>query len=66
MLKSWIYNGSKKLWFQQEVSKSRTMDPNVAPVPQKKINTLWGRETQKSGFWTIILFDIEDYTNLTK
>jgi hypothetical protein len=36
MLKSRIYNGSKKLWFQQEVPKSRTMDANVAPAPQNK------------------------------
>jgi len=39
MLKPWIYNGSEKLWFQQEVSESRTMDPNVAPTPQKKIQS---------------------------
>jgi hypothetical protein len=39
MLKPWIYNGSEKLWFQQEVSKSRTMDPNVAPAQQKKIQS---------------------------
>ena len=39
MLESRIHNGSKKLRFQQEVSKSRTMDANISPASQKKIYT---------------------------
>lgn len=51
MLKSWIYNGSKKLWFQQEVSKSRTMYPNITPAPQKKIYTQNEEEWPQSVAW---------------
>lgn len=35
MFKARIYNGSKKLRFQKEVSESRTVHANVAPEPQK-------------------------------
>ena len=36
MFKSWIDNSSKKLWFQQEVSESWTVNPNIAPTSQEK------------------------------
>lgn len=35
MFKSRVYNGSKKLRFQKEVSESRTVYANIAPKPQK-------------------------------